>query len=211
VRNDRQDHVSGMIGPISLKGSHDLRMVDVDGCLKNAEELRGEARPAAAEDVVVDLLDANAGEAAHEVEGVEELLEVEELDLPGIGLRGEGAADGIGGVAMAAASVMKDDRQLAQGAPVRSGLSSQTRFPDFDVLASEDFSTPKSFSTPEPRRLRGPLPETRYLQATRSREDDHHDEDRRDEDRDRRRDPDLRARRHAGQHIRGSGRRFRRR
>jgi hypothetical protein len=61
------------------------------------------------EERVVLLLDADAGEAAEDVELVGELLELDELDLPRAMLLGDYGLEGYGGVAVAATGVMKKD------------------------------------------------------------------------------------------------------
>jgi hypothetical protein len=58
---------------------------------------------------VVLLLDADAGEAAEDVELVGKLLKLNELDLPRAVLVGDYRLEGYGGVAVAATGVMKKD------------------------------------------------------------------------------------------------------
>ena len=59
-------------------------------------------------------MNAEAGGAADEVEGIEVLLDVEEGDVPGAVLRGENGFEGFRSVAVPAAGVMIDDRQFTQ-------------------------------------------------------------------------------------------------
>ena len=76
-----------------------------------------ETRPAAAEDLVVDILDTDAGETANQVEAIEQLLKIEKRNFPGMLLLSENAFNRLGRVAVAASGVMKNDRQLAQESP----------------------------------------------------------------------------------------------
>ena len=82
-------------------------MEGVDRGLKDAEEGGGAEGPAVLEERVVLLLDADAGEAAEDVELVGEFLELDEVDLPGALLLGDDRLEGYGGVAVAATGVMK--------------------------------------------------------------------------------------------------------
>jgi len=63
-----------------------------DGGLEDTQELRGTKRPAVAEEDVVLLLDADAGELAENVQLIGEILKLNQFNLPGaLLLRGNGA------------------------------------------------------------------------------------------------------------------------
>jgi hypothetical protein len=106
-----------MLRPISAEQFHDRRMVETDGRLKNDQELGREARPAFAEDQVVGVLNAEAGGAANQVEGIEQFLNVEKSDVPGMFLAGESGFESVGGAPMSSASVVENDGQFAQESP----------------------------------------------------------------------------------------------
>ena len=89
-------------------------MVETDGRLQNDQQLRREARPAFAQDQVVGVLNAQAGGATNQVEGIEQLLNVEKSDVPGMFLAGERGFEGFRRAAMSSAGVVKNDGQFAQ-------------------------------------------------------------------------------------------------
>jgi len=72
------------------------------------------ARPAFAQDQVVGVLNAQAGGAPNQVEGIEQFLNVEKTDVPGMFLAGERGSERVGGTLMSSAGVVKNDGQFAQ-------------------------------------------------------------------------------------------------
>ena len=94
VRNHRQHHVGWMFRPVLPQRLDDRPVIEMDRSLQNAEKLRSKARPAAAQDLVVDILDSYTRRAANQVERIEQFLDIEELDLPGMILRGLMARSG---------------------------------------------------------------------------------------------------------------------
>ena len=95
--------------PVVAEQFHDRLVVEADGGFEDDEQLGRKARPTVAQDHVVGVLNAQAGGAADEVEGVEQFLNVEESDVPGMFLRGECGLESIGGAAMASAGVVEND------------------------------------------------------------------------------------------------------
>ena len=85
--------------------------------LQNDQELARKARPAFAENQIVGVLNAQAGRAANQVEGIEQLLDVEKSDIPGVLLGGESGFEGIRGTLMSSAGVVENDGQFAQDLP----------------------------------------------------------------------------------------------
>ena len=88
-------------------------MVEPDGELQHAHDLRAAQRPAAPEHQVVNVLHAHAGERTNEVQRVQMFLQIEEMNVPGAIL---GINDGLqcrGGAAMAAAGVKIDELDSA--------------------------------------------------------------------------------------------------
>ena len=84
-------------------------MKEPDGRLENTQELRGAQRPAVAQEDVVLLLNADAGELAENVQLVGEILELNQFDLPvALLLRGNGL-QGDSSVAVATPAIMKED------------------------------------------------------------------------------------------------------
>ena len=92
-------------------------MVKTNGPLQNHEELRRKARPAFAEDQVVGVLNAQARGATNQVEGIEQFLNVEKIDVPGVCLAGERGFESVRCTLMSSAGVVKNDGQFAQEAP----------------------------------------------------------------------------------------------
>ncbi len=88
-------------------------MVGTDRALKNEQELRREAGPAFAEDQIIGVLNAQAGGATNQVEGIEQFLNVEKADIPGTLLGGESGFEGFRGALMASAGVMVNDGKFA--------------------------------------------------------------------------------------------------
>lgn len=82
VRDDGDDKVRGIFSPIRSQRLHDRGMVEANRSLKDAEELRRKSRPATAQNLVVGVLDSDAGEAAQQIEGIEQFLYVEKSDIP---------------------------------------------------------------------------------------------------------------------------------
>ena len=109
VGDDGDEHVGGIFAPGDFEEADHRAVEGLDRGLKDAEEGGGAEGPAVLEERVVLLLDADAGEAAEDVELVGELLELNEVDLPGALLLGDHGLEGDGGVAVAATGVMKKD------------------------------------------------------------------------------------------------------
>ena len=84
-------------------------MVGADRPLQNDQELRREARPAFAQDQVVGVLNAQAGGATKQVEGIEQLLNVEETDIPRICLAEKRGFESVSRAAMSTAGVVEND------------------------------------------------------------------------------------------------------
>ena len=66
---------------------------------------------------VVGVLNAQAGGATKEVEGIEQLLNVEKADVPRMLLPGESTFESVGCTLMSSAGVVKNDSQFAQESP----------------------------------------------------------------------------------------------
>ncbi|MGA3106015.1 MAG: hypothetical protein ABSD53_16160 [Terriglobales bacterium] len=109
VRDYGEDEVGGMVLPVVAQQFDDGGMVEANRRFQDGEQLDGETGPALAEDHVVRVLNAQAGGAANQVERVEEFLDVEEGDVPGIFLRGESGFEGGGGAEMSAAGVVENN------------------------------------------------------------------------------------------------------
>jgi len=92
-----------------------------DGGLENTQELRGAQRPAVAQEDVVLLLDADAGELAENVQLIGEILELNQFDLPrALLLRGNGL-QGDSSIAMATPAIMKEDVDFFSLGPLLHG------------------------------------------------------------------------------------------
>ena len=98
-----------MLRPVGSERFHDWRMVGADRPLQNDQKLRREARPAFAQDQVVSVLNAQAGGATKQVEGIEQLLKVEKSDLPRMFLAGESGFESFCCAAMSSAGVVEND------------------------------------------------------------------------------------------------------
>ena len=109
VRNDRQDHVSRIFLPIFLQHLHGLAVMHADYALNERKQLRGEAGPAFSQDQVVSILNANASGLAHDVEFVQQLLQIEQFDSPWLLLIFQDTLQGFGGAPVATSGIEKDD------------------------------------------------------------------------------------------------------
>src|SRR5579862_2615 len=106
-----------MFCPVDLKRLNNLRVVDANRTLQDQQKLRREPRPAAAQNLVVGVLNSYAGKTQKEVEGIEQFLNIEERDVPGMLLLRKRALYRLGCVAVSASSVVKNDGQLSQESP----------------------------------------------------------------------------------------------
>src|SRR5947207_6901382 len=88
-------------------------MIRADHALHEGKQLRRKARPALPQEKVVSILQANAGELAHDVELIELLLKVQQFHLPGLILSFKRILQGLGGTAVPAAGVEKDNRYFS--------------------------------------------------------------------------------------------------
>jgi hypothetical protein len=84
-------------------------MVKTDGPLEKDQELRCKARPAFAENQVVGVLNSQARGATNHIEGIEQFLNVEEADVPGMFLAGESGFEGFRCALMASAGVVENN------------------------------------------------------------------------------------------------------
>src|SRR5579872_2838341 len=111
-----------MLRPMIPQQPHDLGVVDTNRGLEQDQQLRTEPRPALAKNQIVRILDVQAGGAARDVERTQQLLDVEEADLPRLLLSCERIFESVGGAAMSAAGVVKNDDKFT----IRTaGVSSQ--------------------------------------------------------------------------------------
>ena len=84
-------------------------MIKTDGGLQNDEKLGRETRPPSAEDQVVGVLNSQARRPTNHIERIEQFLNIENADVPGMFLAGESGFEGFGCATMASASVMEND------------------------------------------------------------------------------------------------------
>src|ERR1700678_4506463 len=106
-----------MLRPISTERFHDRRLVGADRSLQKNQQLRRNTGPAFSQDQVIDILNAQARRAAHQVEGIKQFLKVEKSNLPGIFLFAESGPERIRSATMSAAGMMVNDSQFAQQSP----------------------------------------------------------------------------------------------
>ena len=83
-------------------------MIQTDNPVHGPRELGGSHRPAFAQGGVVNILHPDAGQLAENVEGVEEFLQVHHFHLPFPALLGDHVLERVGGAAMAAARIEKN-------------------------------------------------------------------------------------------------------
>src|SRR5258708_36498992 len=102
------EQVGGLFAPELFEEAHERAMKDANGRLQQAQKINAAESPAILEQHVVLLLNADAGELPQDVELVGELLELDELDLPGAFLLGGDGLQSNGGVAVTAAAVMEN-------------------------------------------------------------------------------------------------------
>jgi hypothetical protein len=109
VGDDGDEHVGWIFAPGGFEEFDHWAVESFDRGLEDAEEGGGAEGPAVLEERVVLLLNADAGEAAEDVELVGEFLELDEVDLPRALLLGDDGLESYGGVAVSATGVMKKD------------------------------------------------------------------------------------------------------
>ena len=107
--DDGNQHVGGIFAPGVFEETNELIVKSANGGLEYAEERSSAEGPAILEERVVLLLDADAGEAAEDVELVGKLLKLDEFDLPAALLLGKDGLEGDCGITVAATCVMKKD------------------------------------------------------------------------------------------------------
>ncbi len=106
VRNHRQHEIRRMLRPVITQSFHNGAMVEADGRLQNDQKLGGEACPSAPQDLVVSVLNTYTGGSFNQVERIEQLLNVEQADFPGMLLPGERFLESVGGALMTSAGVV---------------------------------------------------------------------------------------------------------
>ncbi len=118
VGDDGDEHVGWIFAPGVFEQADQRAMESANRGLQDSKEGGRTEGPAVLEDGVVLLLDADASEAAEDVELVGKLLELDEFDLPGALLLGEDGLEGDRGIAMATTGVMKKDMNFFHAAIV---------------------------------------------------------------------------------------------
>src|SRR5579862_8293107 len=112
-----------MCCPIRPQEIDHLCVVNPNRGLQDLEQLRRETGPGLAKDQVVCVLDVEASDAASDVEGGEQFLNVKQAHVPGMLLIGECIFEGVGRAAMASAGVVENDGQLSLRDGAFSGQS----------------------------------------------------------------------------------------
>src|ERR1700690_204108 len=119
MRDDRDNHAGGILLPILAQQLYRWPVIHPNDPLQDGQQLRSQAGPAFAEDEVVAILNAEAGEFFQQVEFVELFLKVEKGDLPALSF--ENAFEGFGGAAMAATGIKENDCESAAHNPFLLG------------------------------------------------------------------------------------------
>ena len=83
--------------------------------LQDAHELRASERPIVPQHFVVNVLNANSGEPAHDIQGIQQFLQVEQIDLPRQTLFADGFCKRGGGRAMPASRIEIDQNDPRHG------------------------------------------------------------------------------------------------
>src|ERR1700730_701334 len=128
--DDREHHVGRVFLPILAEHLYRWPVIQADDGLQQGKQLRSEASPAFAQNQVVTILNANAGDFPQQVELVELFLKVEEADFPALGF--EYAFQRFGSAAMTASRIKEDDCESAAHGP----------FPPESLAASMEQSSP---------------------------------------------------------------------
>src|SRR6202022_1719369 len=105
--DDGDEQVGRLFAPELFEEAHERAMKDANGRLQQAQKIDAAESPAILQQHVVLLLNANAGELAQDVKLIGELLELDELDLPGALLLGGDGLQSNGGVGGPPPPVMK--------------------------------------------------------------------------------------------------------
>jgi hypothetical protein len=107
--NHRNQQIRRVLAKVLGEQAHHRPVKEPNSGLQNTQELSSAQRPAIAQEDVVLLLDADAGELAEDVQLVGEVLKLNEFNLPrALLLRGNGL-QGNGGIAMATPTIVKED------------------------------------------------------------------------------------------------------
>src|SRR5258707_4654308 len=109
--DDRQNHVGRVLFPILTEHLYRWPVIHPHHALQHRKQLRREPGPAFAENQVVAVVDAKAGDLLQQVELVELFLKVEKPYFPALGF--EHAFQRFGSAAMSAARIKEDDCESA--------------------------------------------------------------------------------------------------
>src|SRR6185369_9016587 len=108
VRDERHHELGTMAQPVGFEHL-DLRVVSrANEAVHEGDELSRTRGPAVAEHDVVNILEVDAGEFVDEIDGVEEVLDGDQLEVPGALLAAHYFGQGGRGSAMATAGIDVD-------------------------------------------------------------------------------------------------------
>ena len=97
-----------MLRPVIPQNPDDARMVQLDGALKKGQQGRRKPGPPLLQDQVVAILNAQARGAMDKVNRIQQFLQVQKLDVPGMILLFEDCLQGPGGTPVSAARIVKN-------------------------------------------------------------------------------------------------------
>ena len=109
MRNEGHDHFGRSLAPVFGEHLDRRAMIGGDSELQDSQQLRAAKSPARGEHLVVEVLDANAREFSENIESIEQLLQIQELNVPGKILGLNGHLERCGRAAMSAAGVEEDE------------------------------------------------------------------------------------------------------
>ena len=109
MRNEGHDHFGRSLAPVLGKHFDHRAAIGGDSELQDAQQLRAAERPTGREHLVVEILNANAREFSENIESIEQLLQIQELNVPREILGLDGHLKGRGRAAMPAARVKENE------------------------------------------------------------------------------------------------------
>jgi len=107
--HEGDNHVGRRFTPAFREDAHSGAMVDGNCELEQTHQLLATEGQAGLEHPVVSVLNANAGDLAHEIQVVESFLQIEKVDIPRETLGLDGHLEGSGGAAMASAGIKENE------------------------------------------------------------------------------------------------------
>ena len=79
----RDDHVRAILAPKIREHLHLLRVIEANDALHQRQKIIGARRPTPSQHAVIQVLQPDSGNFAEHIERIQQLLKIDETDLPG--------------------------------------------------------------------------------------------------------------------------------